>query len=206
VIWHILEVWALMVAAFAAGCVLGTLLYIALAASPLAPMQVAAADAPGGTFGGLRDRVGMSPELSSDYRRPAPARHFDVTPEPAPTAAAAIREAEWPQATDPVDESIVSIDGAGRPPEVEWGGEPYLDEDEELPARVKEIGAPVLSPQSAALPVAPDPRADLPAMRPLTLPGPRNGVPDNLQRIRGVGQGHQLPVPQAQQTEKAKPQ
>jgi len=25
-------------------------------------------------------------------------------------------------------------------------------------------------------------------MRPLTLPGPRNGVPDNLQRIRGIGQ------------------
>ena len=24
-------------------------------------------------------------------------------------------------------------------------------------------------------------------MRPLTLPGPRNGVPDNLQRIRGIG-------------------
>ena len=59
-IWHFLEVWALILAAFAAGCVLGTLLYMALAASPMARMQVAAAEAVGGTLGGLRGRAGMS--------------------------------------------------------------------------------------------------------------------------------------------------
>jgi predicted flap endonuclease-1-like 5' DNA nuclease len=31
------------------------------------------------------------------------------------------------------------------------------------------------------------PMLDLPAMRPAGLPAPRNGVPDDLQRIRGVG-------------------
>src|SRR5438270_676553 len=31
------------------------------------------------------------------------------------------------------------------------------------------------------------PYLDLPAMRPAGLPGPRNGVTDDLQRIRGIG-------------------
>ena len=50
---------------------------------------------------------------------------------------------------------------------------------------------PVLPPPvPPPVPAPAPPRArqwDLPTMRPLTLPGPRNGVPDNLQRIRGIG-------------------
>ena len=187
-IWHVFEVWALILAAFAVGCVLGTLLYVALAASPLAGTQVAAADAIGGTLGGLRGRAGVSREPSSGYRRPAPTASFDAPADRGAKASAAIREAEWPHVMDPVDEGIEAIDDALEPPEAGWEGEAHWDEEEEdIPDPIGALASPapqpILSPPPAAAP-----RPDLPSMRPLTLPGPRNGVPDNLQRIRGIGQ------------------
>ena len=189
-IWHFLEVWALILAAFAAGCVLGTLLYMALAASPMARMQVAAAEAVGGTLGGLRGRAGMSRDLSSGYRRPASSRHLDRPPAPVSAASAAIREAEWPPATDPVAAAIEGIDEAIEPREADWEGEAYWAEAEaDLPTPAEKAAAPVPAPLPILAPQpVPEPRPDLPSMRPLTLPGPRNGVPDNLQRIRGIGQ------------------
>jgi predicted flap endonuclease-1-like 5' DNA nuclease len=44
VIWHFLEVWGLLLAAFAVGCVIGTGVYVVLAATPLAESQAALVD------------------------------------------------------------------------------------------------------------------------------------------------------------------
>ncbi|MCB1487627.1 MAG: hypothetical protein KDJ88_09225 [Bauldia sp.] len=69
----------------------------------------------------------------------------------------------------------------------EHGEEVWEDEHEALPA-------PAALPQAALpppgpAPVAPEPPVveELPAMRPAGLAAPRNGVPDDLQRIRGIG-------------------
>jgi predicted flap endonuclease-1-like 5' DNA nuclease len=82
--------------------------------------------------------------------------------------------------------------------EAEREEEPYWDEEQEDFPPLESEGPPqdVSFGPFADVDLAPPPmpapepvrRQDLPAMRPLTLPGPRNGVPDNLQRIRGIGQ------------------
>ncbi|MBN9021476.1 MAG: hypothetical protein J0H08_05155 [Rhizobiales bacterium] len=58
-------------------------------------------------------------------------------------------------------------------------------EDAALPEPVAPPVPPPVAPSPPARTRHADP--DLPAMPPLTLPGPRNGVPDNLQKIRGIG-------------------
>ena len=86
--------------------------------------------------------------------------------------------------------AIEAIDDALEPPEAGWEGEAHWDEE----TRIFRIGSKRSAVAGAAARPADcrrsaaAPRPDLPAMRPLTLPGPRNGVPDNLQRIRGIGQ------------------
>jgi predicted flap endonuclease-1-like 5' DNA nuclease len=53
-------------------------------------------------------------------------------------------------------------------------------------AHPPEVAVRAAPPRRAAAPRNPVPAE--PGQRPLALPGPRNGVPDNLQRIRGIGQ------------------
>ena len=191
-IWHFLEVWGLLLVAFAAGCLLGTLLYLALAASPLADAQVAAADAIAGGLGGFRRGTGGGLE-SADYRRPtepyaASAPEADVNVPPVD------RDAIYVEA---VEVAVERIDQAPEPLEPEWREEEgyWDDQSEDLPAPERIAHSPVPLPDRplppppvAAVPEEPESQPELPAMRPLTLPGPRNGVPDNLQRIRGIGQ------------------
>jgi predicted flap endonuclease-1-like 5' DNA nuclease len=199
VIWHFLEVWGLLLVAFAAGCLLGTLFYMALAASPLAEAQVAAADSIADGLGSLRRRVGGARE-SGGYRRPA---------EPETYAASAAYASPGPESypvaqidpdagdLEPVREAIETIDGELEPLEAEWeenaywedGGEDNPAPDGVAPSSPLRLERPIPAAPSAILPpqeqVA---QPELAAMRPLTLPGPRNGVPDNIQRIRGIGQ------------------
>lgn len=187
-IWHAVEVWGLVLVAFVAGCVLGTLLHMALAASPFAPAQVATADAIGVAFGNMRSRIGINSGAAHRYARAAPIGRFGAAPESA--SAGEIRRAEWPHATDPIDEAAAAIDVALETPAAEWEEDAYWDDGMEDSAPVPAAaGQPAPSPRPLPAPM-PDPALppDLPAMRPLTLPGPRNGVPDNLQRIRGIGQ------------------
>ena len=193
-IWHFLEVWGLLLVAFAAGCLLGTLLYMALAASPFADAQVAAADAIAGGLGGFRRRAGGGRE-SGGYRRPAERSHMRrQRRKPTRTCRRWIgtrftsRRWKWPSR---------AIDQAPEPLEPEWREEEgyWDDQSEDLPApeRIAHSPAPppdrpLPPPPVAAVPEEQESQPELPAMRPLTLPGPRNGVPDNLQRIRGIGQ------------------
>ncbi len=70
--------------------------------------------------------------------------------------------------------------------------EPMPEPEPAMVASLPEAALPPPVPPPVPAPIAePAPvmarQAELPAMRPLTLPGPRNGVQDNLQRIRGIG-------------------
>jgi predicted flap endonuclease-1-like 5' DNA nuclease len=192
VIWHFVEVWGLLLVAFAAGCLLGTLLYLALAASPLADAQVAAADAIAGGLGGFRMGAAGGREAGG-YRRPG-----EPYPASAPEAYANVppvdRDAIYVEA---VEVAVDRIEQAPEPLEPDWPEEEgyWDDQSEDIPAPERIAHAPLPLPERplppppvATAPEQQESQPELPAMRPLTLPGPRNGVPDNLQRIRGIGQ------------------
>jgi len=320
--WHFLEVWALLLAAFAVGGVLGTLLYIGLAASPLANAQLDVADAlhdgvaavgdffgrwraPAATYGAHREppayvmplpapplpagdaeayaaddgemipagdeTVDLPPDLVAGHvewveevaealgvaedeaRLAAEAEGASWTEDDgrwhegetdfaedhwqdAPEADVERAEAEAPAGTDvpdspgpvtepppepvladvPAPHEIPALDDAtpllpAAPPEPEAvagpetledapapiatapGEEPAPPADEPRPEAVAAIAPPDVALPPPVAPPVPQPapararQPDLPSMRPLTLPGPRNGVPDNLQRIRGIG-------------------
>lgn len=201
-IWHFAEVWALLGVCFAAGCLIGTLVHVVLAAGPLAHVQEAAADAVEGAIGRLmRGRPGL--------RRTTVASAPPLGPPPydMPSVVASGRDdsgAEWPaeagSAEDHVEDSAGdSIDDTVEPaPEIDWDGEPVWEDEDagsdaaaaappaaDQPSPRNSLQPPARGPQRPAV----EPKADpLPQMRPLILPAPRNGVPDNLQRIRGIGQ------------------
>ena len=239
-IWHFLEVWGLLLVAFAAGCALGTLLYMAVAASPLAGVQASAADSIVDALGGLRlprfrrgDSAGYpqypQPVAEAPYV-PLPTRHAEADyavpliaerEQGDPVAAVGGEpldepiEPEWGEAPGPYwDDGLESHedepayesndgyeahaeDEAYREYEGYGDYEGYAEHEEHaeplppvpppvppLEPAILQNDAPAYEPQTPE----PEPEPDLPVMRPLTLPGPRNGVPDNLQRIRGIGQ------------------
>jgi len=194
VIWHFIEVWGLLLVAFAAGCLLGTLLYVVLAMSPLADAQVAVADA---IAGGLRRKVGAGPG-GGGYGRPVETAAYATPAANAYGAAPVDRDAVYLEAVEEAVESVSHAPELLQPDWQEAEGEeaPHWDDgsdDQAAPERIAHPPTalpewPITPPPVAAEPQEPELPPDLPAMRPLTLPGPRNGVPDNLQRIRGIGQ------------------
>jgi predicted flap endonuclease-1-like 5' DNA nuclease len=194
VIWHFLEVWLLLVAAYVLGSIAGSFLYLGLERSPLAAAQGALADAVGDWIDGIKTRYGVGPAWRPDVKRAA-ARSWraargrrvdedgeeEVALEP-PSAAALSAEAAYAR------EELAFDDG----PDADWmderaepswreAGEDHLDFDE--PEADGEAVAAVNGVEAAPL----QPFLDLPAMRPAGLPAPRNGVADDLQRIRGIG-------------------
>lgn len=185
-IWHFLEVWGVLLVAFAAGCMLGTLLYMGLAASPLARLQVAAADAIGGAAGGLRWRFGSSgDDRVVALGRAAPESRLLESDRAPAVGLAGSRIAEWPDEAEPIDEDGGPISAGLDEEDFDRESEGYWEGEAEEP--VEAYSAPAAGTTEAS-PARRSPTPELPAMRPLTLPGPRNGVPDNLQRIRGIGQ------------------
>jgi len=200
VIWHFFEVWGLLLVAFAAGALLGTLLYMAVAVSPLSAAQVAAADAISSGLGGFRRRAAGGRQ-GDGYARPSGAGPRAT---PAPEAYSAPPILLDTVGIEPVHGEVAAIVPVPHPLDAEWEDEQPYPEDghPELPAQdTADLPSAIpvewpIPPLSAAPPApeerepSPDKesRPELPAMRPLTLPGPRNGVSDNLQRIRGVGQ------------------
>ncbi len=298
-IWHFLEVWGLLLVAFAVGGVLGTGLHVVLAATSLAESQAALIDeiderlAAIGNFLGRRREAapdfGVNRELpayvaplpipppiphdgESAYAEPGYAEAVDAALPIATTAWTEESHAEelspisdiedfledvdpdtaagwdddevrwaeesapgpeiwdaehWPDepgAEDAVAEShnVVTDDGtsvaklaqgAGSvdpedaqesvepepEPLVEEAPAPEVGAEPPVPvavipgtdAPIAEEALPPRPPEPEPEPSSPEetePEAELPVTRPLTLPGPRNGVPDNLQRIRGIGQ------------------
>lgn len=190
-IWHFLEVWGLLLVAFAAGCLLGTLFYMAIAASPLAGVQMAAADSIGGVLGGFPRRGGGR---VGAYPRPAEAEPYAPSAPQSPDAYPAAYVTRGKTDAAPVESTATAIDGIQEPLEADWEAEAYWDEEGDPDPAPDGTTPSTAFPVEASMPVGsaavshePELLPELPAMRPLTLPGPRNGVPDNLQRIRGIG-------------------
>ncbi len=168
-IWHFFEVWVLMLAAFAIGCPIGALAYRLIAQSPFAELQGGLADVVGDLVDDIKRRLGIGPVWRPEHRHGI----------------------GRPMADD--------MEGHGGP-RIERSGGPVL-----LPAP----GGPLAIADRSAQPEMSDADDDgmderLPAItyyeldeidvdeevalaRPVGLASPRNGVPDDLQRIRGIG-------------------
>jgi predicted flap endonuclease-1-like 5' DNA nuclease len=195
VIWHIAEVWFALALAFVVGCILGAYLYGLIAVSRLAWVQGAVAD----QVGDVVDRIKASLGLSPDWR-PHVGRSVErVSSSPVVSAAPAevlveeIEEAEF-------EEEAVLAEIEVQPPRAEVAAPPPRPRlQAPAPPVVKALPpAPAPPPIEEVVPprvvdeerpAAPPATADnVVAMRPAGLSRPRGGVPDNLTRIRGVGE------------------
>lgn len=190
-IWHLFEVWLMVATAFLVGSGLGVLAYSGLSRGRLAERQGRLADAVGDFIDGIKTRLGSEPAWrpgvkraaartsreSRQFRRDADfggalRDRFDTPAARSPRTSAGRTIAYWEEreqgerrSTDRDDDAVAAE-----------GISPATDLDD-LVDDLSESGAP----DSLAR------RSDLPAMRPMGLSQPRNGVPDNLQRIRGIG-------------------
>ncbi len=170
-IWHFLEVWALLLVAFAIGCPIGALAYRLIAGSPLAGLQGDFADVVGDVVDGIKSRLGIGPVWRPEYRRLVERSAHDTR--------------------DIDDHGGHRFEGTGRQERLPGGsGVPMIvdrsnradremDEDDRADAVAGVAGSYDAGEASG------DEETQM--ARPVTLATPRNGVPDDLQRIRGVG-------------------
>ncbi len=173
-IWHFFEVWLLLMVSFAVGCGLGSALYSGLARGPLAIAQGAVADVVGDAVDAVKWRLGVGPDWRPSFQPPA------ERPVARPPKTDSAPEYERPIALTPpswADEAQAKE---------EWADDP--DWEEGLPAEVPDQPSVAAKAEAANGPPAlPAPPEDNTMMRPAGLSAPRAGVPDNLQRIRGIG-------------------
>ena len=168
-IWHFFEVWALMLVAFAIGCPVGALAYTLIARSPLADLQGRFADGVGDLVDGIKSRLGIGPVWRPEYRR--------------------IIERAAHDADDRDDYVAPRIQGTGGQDRLPAGaGVPMIADRSERPeagtvGAVVEVPTTVVSDEVGAT-VGGEETA---MARPVALAAPRNSVPDDLQRIRGIG-------------------
>ncbi len=180
-IWHFFEVWVLVFVAFAIGCPIGAIVYDLLARSPLGGVQAALGDRVGDVVDAIKSRLGVGPVWRPEYRRIIerpetvlnPVRPaddlaegpFSANPDwqPSPRRRASPSDSgDWETANaDGDDIEHMSVAGDG------------IDDLEES-----------VLPHVPALPAP----GGTVAKRPSALVAPRNGVPDDLQRISGVGE------------------
>lgn len=173
---HFVEVWALLVVTFLLGCAIGALGYELLAQSAMASAQLRIVDAVGDVVDRLKKRLGINPAWR-EYR------HIPIQPEPdkrAPVSDAVFVEAVAAGLEEHAAQSQSNLDqtpAQAPKPEVEQAGggsesttaKPSLPP---LPQRDEHLLADIES---------------LVPMRAAGLNRPRKGVPDNLQKIRGIG-------------------
>lgn len=171
-IWHFFEVWVLMLAAFAVGCPVGAAAYKLLARSPLAALQGDFADVVGDFVDGIKSRLGIGPVWRPEYRRIVERSAHDE--EDAGESGRFPRlAARGPERLSNDAERLMIADQSDRPHEQEVGADGVMDDAAEL------------VPLGEAGERSDD--ADTTVARPAALSAPRNSVPDDLQRIRGVG-------------------
>jgi predicted flap endonuclease-1-like 5' DNA nuclease len=180
VIWHFFEVWVLVFVAFAVGCPIAAIVYDLLARSPLGGVQAALGDRVGDVVDAIKSRLGVGPVWRPEYRRIIerpetvlnPVRPaddlaegpFSANPDwqPSPRRASPSDSGDWETANadgDDIERMSVADDG------------------------IDDLEGPVL-PRVPALPAP----GGAVAKRPSALAAPRNGVPDDLQRIAGIGE------------------
>jgi predicted flap endonuclease-1-like 5' DNA nuclease len=174
-IWHFFEVWLLLMAAFAIGCGLGASLYSGMARGPLAVAQGAVADVVGDAVDAIKWRLGVGPDWRPSFQPPAE-RPAARPPRPERDA-----EPERPIAPTPP-----SWADEAQPATEEWADDPDWEEGpaDATPDESSGAAKATAADRPAALPAPPE---DNTMMRPAGLSAARAGVPDNLQRIRGIG-------------------
>jgi predicted flap endonuclease-1-like 5' DNA nuclease len=160
-IWHFLEVWVLMLAAFAIGCPIGAATYTLIARSPLAELQGRLADVVGDIVDGIKSRLGIGPVWRPEYRR--------LVERASSGAEGASGSAQFSVVLDhsPADDSSGRL-SAGAVPMI-------ADLRESVPGVGVGAAASVGRVEDGAV------------ARPMALANARNRVPDDLQRIRGIG-------------------
>ena len=165
-IWHFIEVWALMLVAFAIGCPIGALAYRLIGDSALAGLQGDFADAVGDVVDSIKSRFGIGPVWRPEYRRLVERSAHDTH--------------------DIDDHGGHRFEGPGRQERLPAGsGVPMIVDrsdrhDDELAHAV-----PGAAGSYGAGEAGGDEETQM--ARPVALAAARNGVPDDLQRIRGVG-------------------
>lgn len=179
-IWHFFEVWVLFLAVFVVGCGLGTLLHVGLAAGPMALVQDRFANAVGDAVDRLKWRLGLAPDWRPEFRRTYewPDLNRERDPANGDAVAPAVTERDQWDDAEPAspdswhDEAEWPADGPENEEAYEYGDEavgrseaPHFDEAVVEEAEFRETDM----------------------MRPAGLAEPRSGVPDNLQRIWGIG-------------------
>ncbi len=178
-IWHLFEVWLILLATFLIGCTIGALAYEVVARSGYAAAQGALADSVGDVVDRIKDRFGLGPAWRPQYRRIVETTAPEVAAEP--PLAETEREAIAPEGTS---EPVVDDDWTdGEAADLQ--GDSALAEEAEL-TTADDQSASAGGGQGAA---AAD---EVVPMRPASLAEPRNGVPDNLQRIRGIGERNEM--------------
>ncbi len=220
-IYHFFEVWLLLLAAFLVGCTLGALLYETVAGSGLAGAQYAVGGVVRAVVDGVKGSLGMGPAWRPASRRvaeaavvatepmsaapPEPEERELVASEVEPLALVVAEPAVPALAPPPVEAApAVGTDEAPAVADDDGAGAPVPD-DVALVARqaVDAVRArrqkfrreaarrSVALPPPDSAPAEP-PEPQLETRRPAGLAAPRNGVPDNLQRIRGIGEKNEL--------------
>jgi predicted flap endonuclease-1-like 5' DNA nuclease len=179
-IWHFFEVWILFLAVFAVGCGLGTLVHVGLAAGPLALVQDHLANAVGDGLDRLKWRLGLAPDWRPELRRTYEWPDLDRGPDPANGEAIAAAVTERDQWTDTESPSPESWDA-----EADWPDDGAADE-EPYEYESEDFGSSDAAQFDEAVGGEPEFR-ETDMMRPAGLAEPRAGVPDNLQRIWGIG-------------------
>ncbi len=184
-IWHFAEVWVLMLAAFAIGCPLGAIAYDLIARSELRHAQGAVADLIGNFVDGIKSRLGIGPVWRPEYRRLLERPVLGYSSEPGTDEASggqltATLDADWK--ADAASEPDLEID--------ERHGEDLADlatDDGDWAEDDGPIDGDMVI-EGAALPTGVFADDGIVPMRPASLAAPRNGVPDDLQRVRGIGE------------------
>jgi predicted flap endonuclease-1-like 5' DNA nuclease len=175
VILHFLEVWVTFIAVFAGGCWLGASIYSGLARGRLATAQGVVADAVGDVLDEIKWRVGLAPDWRPGYEA---AERQHVGPEVEADLVQETPRVSLPQSTGEQERTEIAKSSTGwaTSGETSNGGGASASE---IPPASDVRPPPLVSDGSLA-----DHRS---MMRPAGLSEPRAGVPDNLQRIRGVG-------------------
>lgn len=183
-IWHFIEVWFLFLVVFGVGCALGSLLNRVLADGPLAVAQDRFASVVGDRIDHLKWRLGLAPDWRPDFHRSGdwPALDHGVSEaESSPhTDLTAHAGRLGDRARLPYHPRAVEEDDG-----YQVDGEAWTDEDvypeEMTPRRLESVRA-----YPAGEPAPTD------MMRPAGLSEPRGGVPDNLQKIWGIGKRNEV--------------
>ncbi len=167
-IWHFFEVWVLMLAAFALGCPIGAAAYKLIAGSPLAELQGDFADMVGDIVDGIKSRLGIGPVWRPEYRRVIERASHDAD-DMGDHGGFGREGAGW-QDRLPASDTLLIADH--RPEADDAGGVALADVP--ATAALEEARRTAESEEPATA-------------RPVALAAPRNSVPDDLQRIRGIG-------------------